>query len=47
MAFAQGVFEVGFGRIIASEIEAPNLSVNPVQSGCAEEEQSDHATEPH
>ena len=37
--------DLGFGRIVASESEAPNMVLNMVQSGCAVL-QSDDATEP-
>ena len=36
---------LGFGRIVVSEIEAPNMIAIPVLSGCVAV-QSDNATEP-
>jgi hypothetical protein len=41
-----GEAEVGFGRIIVSEREAPTLSANLVSKGWCAVEQSDNATEP-
>ena len=43
---SDGALEVGFGRIVASEIEVPNLLVDLVRSGCTRV-QSDNAGEPY
>jgi hypothetical protein len=40
-----GQLDLGSGHIVATDIKAPILSVNPVQGGC-KAVQSDDATEP-